>query len=175
MPNAAAHVAAAIHNLDVASHLLETPSYHDWSVITTFYAALHMVEAVLATDPHSPCQHAHSHETRDGILRDTVHLNHIFKPYSAIYRAAYIARYNCDKTTTGAGACFARFMPPHLVVDTIIRYRMSLVVQSTGQFLRPEHATQIDNAYKLLSEGDAAKKYAPLTGVTTPPGRTSSP
>ena len=50
MPNRSAHLAQAEHNETLYSHLDQSaPTYADWQVTSLFYAALHYVDAYLAS------------------------------------------------------------------------------------------------------------------------------
>ena len=88
MPSKTDHAAKAVHDEKFVSTLGDP--YWDWAVTGVFYAALHYVEAYLATKRiHSP-----SHPVRDShINRDSV-LRAIYPDYRDLKDESRTARYD---------------------------------------------------------------------------------
>lgn len=52
MPEGIYHRRKAAYNVEVAKHLTDTSNFIDWAVTATFYAALHLVDSMLAESHH---------------------------------------------------------------------------------------------------------------------------
>src|ERR1035438_3009859 len=90
LPSKDEHVAKAEGNARFARSLtLDDPARIDWALIATFYAAMHYVEAFLATKG----QHLRSHTTRDGYVGRDTHLRKIYGQYQDLKYYGYNARY----------------------------------------------------------------------------------
>ncbi len=68
MPERVYHRRKAQYNTKVAAHLREHTPYIDWAVTATFYAALHLVDSMLAVTAHLPKdeQHPRKHSANAG-------------------------------------------------------------------------------------------------------------
>ncbi|MCC7371114.1 MAG: hypothetical protein IT306_22050 [Chloroflexi bacterium] len=93
MPNRAEHLAKAQANEALSLSLQSGPAL-DWSVTILFYAALHLVEAVLA-----PQAHSRTHIERDGRVRQHPLLRPIYGQYRELKDASLLARYDCRRFT----------------------------------------------------------------------------
>ena len=90
MPSKEEHIAKAEGNARFASSLpLNDSASIDWALVATFYAAMHYVEAYLATKG----QHVRSHTTRDGYVGRDVNLKKIYNQYQDLKYYGYNARY----------------------------------------------------------------------------------
>jgi hypothetical protein len=90
VPSKQDHIAKAEGNARFASSLtLDDPAKIDWALIATFYAAMHYVEAYLATMG----QHVRSHTTRDGYIGRDANLKKIYNHYQDLKYYGYNARY----------------------------------------------------------------------------------
>lgn len=104
MPERRYHLRKAEYNVEVARHLRDTSSYIDWAVTATFYAALHLVDALLDGDPDLPKdeQHPRKHSAnanqgnggrgRNQLVADKFPI--IRKPYRSLEEASRRARYD---------------------------------------------------------------------------------
>jgi hypothetical protein len=93
LPSKQEHVAKAEGNARFASSLsLDDPARIDWALIATFYAAMHYVEAYLATQG----LHVRSHTTRDGYVGRDAHLKKIYSQYQDLKYYGYNARYEMN-------------------------------------------------------------------------------
>ncbi len=99
MPSKDAHLRQANHNEIFCAHLLGT-AFSDWAVTGTFYAALHYVDAYLATKNIDP-KHAHppGHDVRTPLVARESNLQHIFPEYRRLKGESEAARYRIKRFT----------------------------------------------------------------------------
>jgi hypothetical protein len=105
LPSKEAHITKADGNAALAlSMTLENQAKIDWTLVILFYAAMHYVEAYLATVG----QHLRSHTSRDNIVGRDAKLRKIFAEYQDLKYYGYNARYELlgftanDVTNTAA-------------------------------------------------------------------------
>lgn len=91
MPSKVDHSAKAGHNESFVSKLGEP--YWDWAISGTFYAALHYVEAYLATKKI----HSGSHPVRDSNINRDDTLRAIYPDYRELKDESRAARYDVVK------------------------------------------------------------------------------
>lgn len=105
MPNRALHLQKAQRNEEFA-HCLRNytacSDYYDWEVVGIFYAALHLVDARLASSGIHPRNHAKRNQEVENRLR------FIGAEYLALYNMARDARYKPQKHITPEDADKAR-------------------------------------------------------------------
>ena len=90
MPSKQDHLTKADGNAALAMSLpLDSQTRIDWALIMLFYAAMHYIEAYLATLN----QHLRSHTTRDTVVGRGVNLKKIFTEYQDLKFYGYTARY----------------------------------------------------------------------------------
>ncbi|MCA9016048.1 MAG: hypothetical protein KDA77_12010 [Planctomycetaceae bacterium] len=87
MPSRESHIATAVDNFELAKVLL--PTSLAWCTTVSFYAALHIVDAVLALENIHP----ENHHARTGHLKTKRNLQHIWKHYKPLYDHSRRARY----------------------------------------------------------------------------------
>ena len=105
MPAKQEHVQKAEGNAAFALSLtLDSKPKIDWALIALFYAAMHYVEAYLATQNI----HLRSHQTRDNAIGRDSKLKKIFVDYQDLKYYGYAARYEpstfTPKDVTGMAA-----------------------------------------------------------------------
>lgn len=90
MPDKQRHLEQAQHN-ETAYHFLgsASPPFIDWQVTSLFYAALHYVDAYLATKGIHP----HDHMERDGWIAKLTELKPIAAEYFELKDRSMDARY----------------------------------------------------------------------------------
>ena len=105
MSDTQGHLYQAHHNENLAADLLSKLIYKDWLITTSFYSAIHYVEAKLAT--RTPPIHPLKDVPRDSSGRayvsphqfreDLVHRHYksIFKEYRMLKEKSEQARYQC--------------------------------------------------------------------------------
>ena len=93
VPSRPDHLAKAESN-QILSRALQAGPNVDWSVTILFYAALHLVEATLAPQTHSP-----SHRDRFANIRRDPRLQPIHDDYRYLYDMSLRSRYNCQVFT----------------------------------------------------------------------------
>ena len=92
MPTKQQHITKADGTASFATSLsLDSQTKVDWALVCLFYAALHYIEAYLATTG----RHERSHQTRDGIVGRDGNLKPIFDEYEELKFYGYNARYEC--------------------------------------------------------------------------------
>jgi len=116
MPSRPEHEARAEHNERLYAHLRVTApnAFLDWETTSLFYAAVHLVEALLATINLHPMGH------QERLELASVHLKAGYHPYRQLEELSQRARYNAKVQITSqevaeALACFRR------VRDAIVR------------------------------------------------------
>lgn len=93
MPSEQAHLTQARHNEAFVQSLdMQTTVYLDWAVTGLFYAALHYIEAFLATQG----QHSPSHRSRDTVFRSFSQLRPIYSQYRTLKDVSMQARYQAQ-------------------------------------------------------------------------------
>lgn len=134
MPSKECHLAQAKRNQQTLDYLLKEVDQHSaWVATVAFYKALHLVEAVFATDPN--IRHGHSHEEREDFLKSTRKYSHIWKHYRLIWAASVIARYLEDRTDQYSS--FDEFMTPDDVKVNLVGHWLQQVEQSASKILSP--------------------------------------
>ncbi len=88
MPGKAKHLAEAEWNEQAADALLQT-QFADWAVVALFYAALHLVDAYLASTVHPK-----DHTERFSVIAVTP-LERIYADHRELYQRSLDARYGC--------------------------------------------------------------------------------
>jgi hypothetical protein len=90
VPSKDQHLGKAIGNERFAKSLaLSEPPWIEWALTAMFYAAMHYIEAYLATRG----QHPRSHVTRDGFVGREPNLKRIFIDYQELKTYGLNARY----------------------------------------------------------------------------------
>lgn len=99
MPSLLAHLWQARHNEKLAKELVDSLSYKDWAVTTTYYTAIHYIEAAFSQNNdilHTEYQVPHrSHRSKHSIREELV-LEHYSKAWEALrklHTQSNIARY----------------------------------------------------------------------------------
>lgn len=94
MPSKAAHCGKAAQN----DHFVSTLGnpFWDWAVTGKFYAALHYVEAYLATK--RPPVHSRNHAVRDSNIHEDKVLNAVYVDYRELESECHDARYDASLT-----------------------------------------------------------------------------
>ena len=90
MPNLDLHIKKYKHNKDFSNILLKD-EYCDWQITAAFYAALHLVEAVLSKENIHPT----SHEERENVMLDNYKIfnNDAMNNYHVLRNLSHKARY----------------------------------------------------------------------------------
>ncbi len=138
MPETATHINLAVHNIDAAGYLIKDKKFSDWAAVTTFYAALHVVEAVFHSNQKTEERHGQTHEHRNRILKYDRRYQHIYKNYRILYSASLVARYLEDCSNASTHILFDKYLPPEKVISELIRDKFWQILKSAGQFLKPE-------------------------------------
>ena len=98
MPSVAEHLEQVERNeslyLDLCRLYTSVPDYTEWEVVALFYAALHYVDAWLASSEHV---HSRNHAQRIGLVRSNIALRPISDQYERLYRLSVLARYEMER------------------------------------------------------------------------------
>lgn len=114
MPERVYHRRKAQYNTKVAAHLREHTPYIDWAVTATFYAALHLVDSMLAVTAHLPKDEQHPRSTPQTPGRATAGVGATIwsraefgatrKAYRSLEEASRRARYDLTARPEGVRA-----------------------------------------------------------------------
>jgi len=136
MPSLNAHLDLANRNQDLIDHL--TPDigrFPEWVTTVAFYRALHLVEAVFATDP--AIKHGGDHGKRHDYLKRNKKYKAIYEAYRPLWAASVVARYLEDKSSATDYSSFSKYLPveevKRLVLDHYLREIESSVEQLLGR------------------------------------------
>jgi hypothetical protein len=134
MPSQAAHLDLACRNQELINHLMkDVDRFPDWITTVAFYRALHLVEAVFATDP--AIKHGGDHGSRLRHLKSIKKYNAIYKAYHPLWTASIVARYLEDKETGGQFSSFSKYLTVEQVKSTILNHYLRRVESSVEQLL----------------------------------------
>jgi hypothetical protein len=123
------HISLANRNHDFLLRLLADGAFPDWVATVAFYKAVHVVEAVFASDRGA---HSTSHADREDRLK-TPKYKAIFKDYTHLFTASRVARY-LECRGEGKFHHFSDFMDGE-AVKRLVRKRLYGVEQHSLQFL----------------------------------------
>jgi hypothetical protein len=84
------HLEKAVHNEDFVKEI--NNPYWDWATTTSFYAALHYIEAFFARK--TPPVHSRNHEVRDDNVHRDPTLRKIYDDYRQLKDDSHDARYD---------------------------------------------------------------------------------
>jgi len=147
MPNEIEHIQQALHNIRVIDYLRVKPDFCDWTATVTFYAALHIVEAVFFhNETQSNRRHGHNHETREEILKDTTGYRNMYQHYRPLLSASLIARYL--RYSNGKGSSFQQYMSAEDVEQKLVKHRLAQLIKTAARFLSTTSATFLDDTFK---------------------------
>lgn len=94
MPSTDQHYKKSKNNIDFFEDVVDT--HPDWAATGLFYAALHLVDAWLATKTEPAIQHPGKHEFRVNIVSKLSELRPIYANYRALQDYGHRARYKMD-------------------------------------------------------------------------------
>ena len=98
MPSVSEHLKQTERNeslyRDLCRLYTSVPEYTEWEVVALFYAALHHVDAWLAS---SEGVHPRNHAQRNAFVRNNSALNPISDQYARLYRLSVMARYEMGR------------------------------------------------------------------------------
>ena len=135
MPSREAHIAAARENQRALEYLSERiDSFGGWVAVVAFYKALHLVEALFASDG-TEGGHTDDHRTRNAVLKNTNRYQHIWRFYRPLYQTSLIARYLRENERAPDYEVFSRFMPPEKVQSQIIGHYLKQVEASVERLM----------------------------------------
>ena len=140
MPNSATHVNLAMHNIELACMLNNHPKHHDWMATVSFYAALHVVEALYACQ--SPVFHGQGHERREAALKRDGRYKQIYRHYRRLWNASTIARYLDDGTRSYE--TFHDYFSPEEVRTLLMQHHLLSILQSAAKLnLLPQTSREL--------------------------------
>jgi hypothetical protein len=130
MPSEKSHLDLANHNQALISRLLpEIDTFADWVATAAFYKALHVVEAVFATD--KDVRHGRDHTHREECLKKNPRYKKIYQHYRVLLSVSKRARYLQDVST-----CFSDSFSPQQVIDEVLKHDLHQVEVSAAKFLK---------------------------------------
>ncbi len=128
MPNKANHLSTAIENQRVACKLLDGDPSLAWATTIAFYSALHLVEALFATED----RHFDSHPSRNQHLKNTRNLQSIWLHYKQLYDYSLKARYLTSEDAS-AEALMQSYLGAANVRDRILNHHLRQIEKSVAK------------------------------------------
>ena len=90
------HLTKAQRNEQLSNELNQLPErYREWQIITSFYAAVHLVQAYLRD---KTTMYPQTHEERDRLISSEKGLSPIYPNYQELEHLSVTARYACLPT-----------------------------------------------------------------------------
>lgn len=135
MPTKDAHLAAARQNQSTIGFLLNASNddHLPWVVTVAFYKALHVVEALFASQASGEIQHTDDHRQRNDTLKTTVRFQQIWKMYRPLYNASLIARYLRDNASSPTFEVFSKYMSKEEVESKVLGHYLHQVQASASR------------------------------------------
>ena len=150
------HILLANRNHATLVYLLKEASAHpEWIATVTFYKAVHIVEAVFATE--MSC-HSFSHDDRLRRLK-LPRFHGLGISIRPLYAASLVARYLVDFSAKKLGESgkvatyrsFADYMTADEVVERLVYKRLNVLEQHAVQFISTEGRTELTRTQVLVS------------------------
>jgi len=144
-------MATAIDHREKARHnqaclaSIDAAQFPDWAVTMAFYAALHLIEAVLVT--HNRARPQCTHPIRNGIVQREY--STLWFPYRTLYELSRRSRYDCYRITQGDVWRAMQSACPTRTTDR--RSTRSGVIESTC--LAASAGVSVSEASASLSDG----------------------
>ncbi len=136
MATKAAHLQLVNVNQSALSHLAEDiEDFPEWVTIIAFYKALHLIEAVFATDER--VRHTSDHRTRMRTLKQYRKYEQMYRHFRPLKAASEVARYLSDNESRSSYSSFRDYMPPKVVESEIIGHRLRRIERSADRLLKP--------------------------------------
>lgn len=136
MPSKEAHLAAARSNEATLRYLLAGGDEHlGWVASVAFYEALHIVEAVLAGDPHATVHHTDDHKLRNKHLKSTNRYAQLWKMYRPLWEASLIARYLREDSGSPTHEVFTTYMPRQTVEQLLLGHYLVQLKKAAARLL----------------------------------------
>ncbi len=142
MPTDLQHVDCTLHNLDALNYILEGDQFHDWATAIAFYAALHLVEAVLSLDNNIRCRHSNTHRDRQDTLKVVTRYRKMYKHYALLDRAARVARYAPN------GPPFSSYLSHDDVREKLIKGDLWQIIKTARNFLKTDLSDKLEERFK---------------------------
>ncbi len=143
MPSVEMHIRQAIHNHNLIEYLKKTDKFPDWLATVAFYEALHLVEAIFATQL-SKTPHGGNHERREQILKRNSKFKKIYTHYRKLWNASIVARY-LTVPGKGSGITFCNYMSLQDVCSILIGHELHQLRKSAKKFLSKSHVKLLEN------------------------------
>lgn len=137
MASPQAHIEKAKHNIRTIVHLSSDLTKKDWIVTVSFYAALHIVDAVLFHTQQGYGKHGQSHDKRESIIKQDNKLKKIWECYRPLLNNSIIARYlQGYRTPPDITVDFDKVMPDDKLID-FIKERLGGLINSSMKLIPP--------------------------------------
>ena len=143
-----AHLTKAKHNIKTIVLLSQDLAEKDWIVTVAFYAALHIVDAVLFYTQKGFQRHGQSHDKREAIIKNDHRLEKIWDCYRPLQNHSIIARYlQGPKTPPNAHVDFDKVMPDEKLI-TFIKERLGGLINSAIKFIPDDKDHELKKAFQ---------------------------
>jgi len=145
MPDEKQHIQWALHNIDVIQYLHEKPLFCDWVATVAFYAALHIVDAVLHhQETVYRRQHGFAHDQRRNILRQSGKYKGLYANYSKLRTHSQIARYL--QLSRGGAMFFQQYMTFEQVTAVLLQQQLKTIMQLACKLVTTQSAGYLREA-----------------------------
>jgi hypothetical protein len=136
MPSKDAHLSAARRNEATLRFLLSGADEHlAWVATVAFYKALHIIEAVFASDSALTEDHTDDHKRRNNLLKTTVRYQQLWRMYRPLFEVSLNARYLRANDNAPTHEIFERYMPRANVESTVLNHYLLQVERAASKFL----------------------------------------
>ena len=170
MPRLDAHIAKAVHNIKTMKLLTGDNTTKDWVVTVAFYAALHIVDAVLYEKNTGLGRHGRDHATRDQTVKYDNRFTQIWRCYRPLQNESIVARYlQFQGTPPDQHIVFDARMPDEDFIS-FIKGKLGGLIQSAANFLPKDKYALLQNTFQ--TELGAYLGLRPVTADTSTPPET---
>ena len=138
MPSRESHLTAVEQNSTVLSHLVAADQdFSPWIVTVAFYKALHVVEAVFASDPNIDIDGTDDHKSRNGVLKSNNRYQKIWRHYTQLWNDSLIARYlvSHNHGVETVYSDFSEYMSKEKVISIHLNHNLKQVIKSSQTVL----------------------------------------
>jgi hypothetical protein len=172
MASEATHIQQANRNQSVLDRLIaDSDPASDWITVVAFYKAVHVVEAILASNESSPNNHSVDHKSRNHSLKTKY--QKIWESYYFLSRSSGGARYLESRQPSGvirSYPAFSRFLSHDKVLEDTLGIDLKQVEQEASLLLSSDsHLTR----YGHSAETDEPSASPPSASFASPPKSTN--
>lgn len=145
-PNA--HLSKAVHNIKTIAFLFTGTNKKDWIATVAFYAALHIVDAVLYHNNRGLQRHGQTHNYRERLVKYNPKFQHMWTFYWSLHNESVVARYlQLERTPIDTHIDFDVRMPDDKL-GPFLKAKLGGLIQSTEGLLPRDKKQVLQDAYQ---------------------------